>query len=98
MVSFAKIQNAYNKIYVELRKYVWDFSTVAALADLEISVYKTCQDLSDIRTKYYRLKSLITDVIRVDEELSRRLDSFEELIHEDETFVKLTQVEEVLQI
>lgn len=98
MVSFADIQNAYNKVYVELRKYVWDFPTVAALADLEIAVYKTCQDLPDVRAKYYRLKGCISDVILIDEDLQKRLNIFEDLIHADDTYVKLNQVEEVIQV
>ena len=98
MVSFADIQNAYNKMYAEIRKYVWDFPTVAALADLEIAVYKTCQDLADVKTKFYRLRSCIADVIQIDEDLSKVVDTFENLVHEQDTFVKLNQVEEVIQV
>lgn len=98
MVSFADIQNAYNKMYAQIRKYVWDFPTVAALADLEIAVYKTCQDLADVKTKFYRLRSCIADVIQIDEDLSKVVDTFENLVHEQDTFVKLNQVEEVIQV
>lgn len=98
MVSFADIQNAYNKLYAEIRKYVWDFPTVAALADLEIAVYKTCQNLYDVKIKFYRLKSCVTDVALIDKELSNALDSFEELANETDVYVKLNQVEEVIQV
>lgn len=98
MVSFADIQNSYNRVCAELRKYIWGFPVVAALADLEVAVYKTCQDLGDIRTKYQRLKSLIMDVVYTDEDLRDQLDSFESYIDEDEVYVKLNQVEEVVQI
>ncbi len=98
MVSFADIQNAYNKLYVELRKYVWDFPTVAALADLEIAVYKTCQDLADVKIKFYRLKSCVVDVSFIDEDLANALDAFEELANETDVYVKLNQVEEVIQV
>lgn len=98
MVSFADIQNAYNKLYAELRKYVWDFPVVAALADVEIAVYRTCQNLPDIRAKYYRLKSMITDILYEDDDLKKRLSSFEKLINKDQTYVKLNQVEEVIQL
>lgn len=98
LVSFAELQNAYNKLYVEVRKYVWDFSVVAALADLEIAVYETCQDLPDIRTKFNRFKSLIMDVVYTDENLRKRLELFEELLDAESTYVKLNQVNEVIQI
>lgn len=96
MVSYADIQNAYNKVYAELRKYIWDFSTVSAIADLEIAVYKTCQDLRTIRILYSRLRSMINDAVREDEELGRRLKFFEDLIATDQVYVKLNQVEEVI--
>ncbi len=97
MISYADIQVAYNRLYTEVRKYLWDFSVVAALADLEIAIYKTCQDLSDIRTKFYRFKSLITDVLYTDEELSCAIDYLESLILEDNVYVRLNQVNEVVQ-
>ena len=96
-VSYAEIQNAYNKMYVEIRKYIWDFATVAALADLEIAIYQTCQDIPDVKAKLYRLKSLLNGVLYCDEELKRRLEYLEELINEDHIFVKLNQVNEVIQ-
>lgn len=96
-VSYAEIQNAYNKLYVEIRKYIWDFATVAALADLEIAIYQTCQDLPDIRIKFARLKSMLADILYSDEDMKRRLEYLEELIYEDNVFVKLNQVNEVIQ-
>ena len=96
MISYAEIQNAYNKVYAEIRKYIWDFSVVAALADLEIAVYKTCQDLSDIRTKYYRLRSMVSEVLYTDEDLKKRLDYFEDLVTNNEVYVKLNMVNEVI--
>lgn len=95
-VSYADIQNAYNKLYAEIRKYIWDFATVAALADLEIAVYKTCQDLSDIRTKFLRLKSMLIEIMYSDEEIKHRLEYFEDLINEGDVYVKLNMVQEVI--
>lgn len=97
-VSYADIQHAYNKLYAELRKYIWDFSAVVALADLEIAVYKTCQDLLDIRVKLSRLKYQIMDVVYQDEELDKRLRYLEDLVTDTKVYVKLNQVQEVLQV
>lgn len=98
MVSYADIQDAYNRLYAQIRKYVWDFSTVVYLADLEIAVYKICQDLSDIRIKCARLKSMITDELYDDEDLKKAMDYFESLITSDGVYVKLNQVQEVVQL
>lgn len=97
MVSNSDIQNAYNKVYSEIRKYIWDFSVVACLADLEIAIYKTCQDLSDIRTKYQRLRSLISFEIYSDDDLKDAMDYLESLINENDVYVKLNKVTEVIQ-
>ena len=98
MISSSAIQNAYNGLYKELRKYIWDFSVVAALADLEIATYKRFQNLSDVRTKFYRLRSQITDVLHTDEDLKDAIDAFENILEDQEVFVKINQVEEVLQV
>lgn len=98
MVSSANIQTAYNQMYAEVRKYIWDFPAVACLADLEIAVYKACQDLADVRTKFYRFKSFLTDLLHTDEDLARRVDAFESIIQDNEVYVKLNQVEEVIQV
>ena len=97
-VSYAEIQNAYNKLYASIRKYIWDFATVAALADLEIAVYKTCQDITDIKIKLARLKSMLTEIMYQDEEMSKRVKYLEDLIYEDNIYIKLNKVEEVVPI
>lgn len=98
MISSFDIQNAYNALYKELRKYIWDFSVVVALADLEVAVYKRFQDIHDVKMKFYRLRSDISDVIYSDEDLKYAVDNFGELLNEDTVYVKINQVEEVLQV
>ena len=98
MISSSDIQNAYNALYKELRKYIWDFSVVASLADLEIAVYKKFQNLSDTRSKFYRLRSQLADVVPTDEDLKGALDAFEDVLKDDNIYVKINKVEEVLQV
>lgn len=98
MVSYADIQNAYNKLYTQVSKYIWSFPVVAALADLEIAIYQTCQDLVDIRSRYLRFRGLITSVLYNDEELKEAMDNLESLIYEDSVYVKLNKVNEVIQL
>lgn len=98
MVSFAEIQNGYNNIYREIRKYIWDFPVVACLADLEIACYKTCQNLDDLRIKFARLKGLVTEILYEDEDFKKAMDYFESLLNENEVYVKLNQVQEVIDV
>lgn len=98
MISSADIQNFYNDMYKQLRKYIWDFSVVAALADLEIAVYKKFQNMNDIKSRFYRLRSQIVEVLSKDEELKDSFDAFEGLFEEDTIYVKINKVEEVLQV
>jgi len=98
MISSADIQNSYNAMYKQLRKYIWDFSVVAALADLEIAVYKKFQNMNDIKARFYRLRSQIVDVLSTDEDLKGALDAFEDVLKDDNIYVKINKVEEVLQV
>ena len=48
IVSSVDIQNAYQKLYVYLMDYLWDYKVVEALANLEIACYKTFPDKDEM--------------------------------------------------
>jgi len=48
IITSADIQNAYQKLYVFLMEYLWDYKVVEALANLEISCYKTFPDKDEM--------------------------------------------------
>jgi hypothetical protein len=98
MINCTKIQYQYNRLYREIRNYIWDFDAVEALADLEIEVYKTCQDLDSIRNAFSNLRLYTREVEYYDEDLAKALDKFEELINSDDTpYAKLWMVKETVQ-
>lgn len=98
MINSAKIQRYYNRIYKEVRKYIWDFAAVEALADFEVAVYKTCPDLIEIQNKLDKFRLYTIEVEREDEDLVKAFNKFEELIKSDDTpFAKLYQITEVVQ-
>lgn len=98
MISSAKIQHEYNRMYKQIRKYIWDFSAVEALADLEVEVYRLCPDIYSIRDRLSNFRLFTREVEFEDEELQRAIDKFEDLINEDDTpFAKLWQTKEVIQ-
>lgn len=80
-----KLQSAYNALYVQMRRYVWDFETVEALADLEVSVYQAFPDVEKLSNKFQKLKRIVSyfDVYTEDDILSQSFDKFETLLDED---------------
>ena len=99
MISVMDIQSAYNNLYSEMRKYIWDFSTVSKLADLEISAYQTMPSVSDIKNNLNKLKQDTREVQSDDSELKKAFEDFENLLDSDDTpYKKLYQVDEVIKV
>lgn len=96
MLNISELKTAYNRIYRYIRAYEWDFVTVKALADLEISVYKSFPDMNEVRSNFNLLCSLIRNVSYQDDDLCNAIDSFSNLVSEDCVYSKLYQVTEVL--
>lgn len=88
MVPATKLQSLYNKLYIQLRKYIWDFKTVEDLADFETSVYRRFPDKEDIEKVFYRLKRDITtsDIYREDDDLKYAVEAFEDQLDETDQF------------
>jgi len=96
MINCADIQTGYNKLYEEVRRYIWSFQAVEALADLELACYETCLDLTQVRAAFNRFRSYALDAMYDDEELSAAFDQFEKLINSDDTsYANLYQTKEV---
>lgn len=97
MISYAIIQSAYVNLYKQLRRYVWDFSIVELIADLEVACFKAFPDINDIIKKYEKLDRDIRLTIKDDEDLNKELDKFRDTISdESEVYVKLYSVKEVI--
>lgn len=98
MINVAIIQREYNRLYKELRKYIWDFAAVEAIADLEVAVYQLCPDMNLIRDKFGKLQIYIRELELEDDALRKATTRFENLIMEDEDpYAKLYQTMEVVQ-
>ena len=98
MINSLDIQNAYNELYAQVRKYFWDFSAVDALADLEIACYKACPDLIEVDRAFKRFRPYLHAVISEDDDLAQSVDEFEDIIDvEDSVYIKLNKVNEVVQ-
>lgn len=99
MINSANIQSAYVNLYTQLRKYIWAFSTVEKLAELEVAAYKKFPDLSDISNKYNALYIDVKSVANKDEELSNALTEFSDIINSsDGIYATINQVREVIPV
>lgn len=84
MIWNVEIQNEYNNLYILLREYIWDFTVVCDIADLEISCYQTCPDIPKIREQLSKLKIAISNTLMDDEDLQEEFDTFNNLLDESE--------------
>lgn len=95
MVGSTILQDAYNKLYVQLRKYIWSFEAVNAIADLEIECYKSFADLLSVKRHLDNLSLFARDLFKDDEDLKKAFDAIYDIIeNEEETYVKLLAVKE----
>lgn len=85
-------------MYSHLRNYIWGFETVQRLADLEIAVYSSFPDLSQIQSSFRSLYNDIREVLSEDEELAEAVNAFKQLIEtiENNFYLKLDKVQEAI--
>ena len=97
MINTADMQNAYIDLYKELRRYIWGYDVVEAIANLEIATYQTCPDMDVIKSRYNELEYLVKYVANDDEDLREALDDFNEVLNSGHTtYTLLRQVNEVI--
>ena len=98
MLSFNTLQKYYVELYKNLRKYIWDFSTVEKLVDLEIEVHRKFPDLDAIRKCLSKLEKDISEEFLEDEDLKSAYDEFADILdsEDDGMYSKINQVREVV--
>lgn len=100
MITATNLQCAYNDLYKEVRRYIWDFETVSALADLEVATYQTFPDIDQLKIAFSTFKRYVdsTGLLRDDEDLKRAFDAFDEILSDDdlELYANIKSFQEVL--
>lgn len=97
MISNLDIQNYYVHLYECLRKYIWPFDVVEAIADLEVVCFQACPSLLEVSTRLAQLKSATREVAEGDEDLYTQFEMFESALGEaDDVYTVLNQVHEVM--
>lgn len=96
MLNSSQLKNAYNYLYEQMRKYIWNFDTVKLLAEIEVSCYTAFPNINELKYKCDRLQFAIKPIAQDDEDLQKSLDELVELLDSDSIFMKLDSVEEVI--
>ena len=104
LVTSSDIQVQYEKLYKFLMEFLWEFTTVQALANLEIAVYKRFPDKEEMEQCLRDLKREISYTYNEmaeddDEEFKEAFDDLEAAIEdydEENTSCELYAVEEVI--
>ena len=101
MHSASEFQILYIKLYTQLRKYIWDYSIVVQIADLEVAVYTAFPELNVVARCFDALRASVsrTDVYREDEELKEAFEEFDEAVETvDNLYLPITTFEEVIEV
>lgn len=96
MITTNDLQRCYIDLYKRLREYLWPFSTVELIADLEVATFCSFPDLNDVSSKLNRLCIDIRDCSRDDKDMQDAIDAMRKLLSsESEVYCKIKDVNEV---
>lgn len=99
MTQTSEFQNAYNYLYECMRKYIWDYDVIEALADVEVKSYQRFPNTRELSESVARLKYLVSYYDIEDKELMDAISAFDELDSEqEELYSKIDSFQEVLQV
>jgi hypothetical protein len=99
LIDVEDLRRRYIELYVQVRKYIWPFDTVANLVDVEMECYSAFPDMLALRTAFSKLKSDIEAAVDLsdDKDLKDAIEEFQKLIDRDEDFFNLLEaVKEVM--
>ena len=97
MIQTTDLQRCYVRLYKSLMHYIFDFDTVLALADLEISSYRIFPDMDEVSKNLNKLKSQLRYLgLTDDKDLNKALDKFDELLEDTEVYYGVESFREVL--
>ena len=93
MLSSIDIQRKYVEFYRNMRNYIWPYSAVECLADLEIETYKAFPDVNNIRKKLFELYPYIKNTLRDDEDFNSAYEDFRDALDVScDTYLKISVV------
>lgn len=96
-VSAQDFRNTYENFYDAMRMYLWPYSVLKELAQVELDIYDAFIDVEKLSNDFSRLQASIRDVCKDDDRLGDSCNDLLELINLEEPnfYARLGQVAEV---
>ena len=95
-VSSQDFRNTYEKLYNEIRKYLWPFSVLQELSDVEVDIYSAFIDVKKLRLDFDKLRASMKDVLKDDEQLSKYVNKIINMLDDEDvgSYLRLPRVNE----
>lgn len=96
IVSSQDFRNVYEKLYNEIRKYLWPFSVLQELSDVEVDIYSAFVNMEKLKVDFDKLRTSMKDVLKDDTELSKYVNKMLDLISDEDagSYLRLPRVNE----
>lgn len=81
-ISSQNYRNIYEKLYDQIRNYLWPYKVLEVLADVETDVYNAFIDTDKLRIDFEKLKKAMKDVLIDDPLLQKYVTKMTDLLNE----------------
>lgn len=97
LISSVDFGNCYEKFYAAMRQYLWPYSTLEALADVEVDIYTTFIDMDKLSRDLEKLRGLIKEDFDDDPKLKKTFDELADMVHivDPSQYARLAKVIEI---
>ena len=89
MLSSKDLQYYYTKFYIEMRRYIWDITTVEMLVNFEIP------DIQELKTTWSKLKFAINSTLREDKQFRLKAEKIDNLLDTEDVYCEIYKIREV---
>lgn len=80
MISAQDFRNKYEKLYNEMRLYLWPYDILELLGNIEVNIYSAFIDRDKLYNDYSKLETLIREDLSENDELKKAYDDLGDLI------------------
>ena len=81
-ISSQNYRNIYEKLYDQVRNYLWPYQVLEVLADVETDIYNAFIDTDKLRIDFEKLKKAMKDVLIDDPPLQKYVTKMTDLLNE----------------
>lgn len=97
VVSSQDFRNVYQKLYQDVRRYLWPIDTLEKLSDIECNIYSAFPNVAKLKEDFASFKKDTTDVLQDDPYFSDNMNKMQKLIDSNDAgcYFRLPRVNEV---